>query len=95
MVEGDQVKTCLSAFCPLQMLCGLKPNLPARQDMSDEWNLFNYTYRSVSSFLLEYEVQVHYSILLQLRYLPWQLQNKHTLWQNEKFLDVKAGSTIR
>jgi len=36
MVEGDHVETCLSAFRPLQMLYGLKPNLPAGQGMPDE-----------------------------------------------------------
>jgi hypothetical protein len=95
MVEGDKVKTCLRAFCLLQILHGLKPNLPARQDVPDEWNSFNYTYRSVSSFFVEYEVHIHYAVLLQLRYLLRELQNKNTLWQNAKFFTVKAGSTIR
>jgi hypothetical protein len=36
MVEGDKVKTCLSAFWPLKILYGLKPKLPAGQGMSEE-----------------------------------------------------------
>jgi hypothetical protein len=65
MVEGDKVKTWLSAFRLLQILQGLEPNLPARHEIPDEWNLFNRTYWSVSFFLLEYEVHIHYVVLLQ------------------------------